>query len=110
MNKKQQILVVCIIGLIFAMIAGFQSGNKDGSSKVNSFEISLKSVKGLQDCLLMAIETDDDKLYVIRCPNSDVSVHWVQGSKNYFTSTADISLTSKIVEKISASSYFGHIL
>jgi hypothetical protein len=52
-------------------------------------EISLTKIKELQDCQMLAIETDGDKIYVIRCPNSDVSLHWTRGSKNYFIHTTE---------------------
>jgi hypothetical protein len=52
-------------------------------------EISLMKIKGLQDCQMLAIETDGTKLYVIRCPNSDVSLHWTQGNKNIFVHTTE---------------------
>jgi len=54
-------------------------------------EISLKKIKGLQDCQMLAIEVDDSKIYVVRCPNSDVSLHWSEGSQNSFVHTIDKS-------------------
>jgi cbb3-type cytochrome oxidase cytochrome c subunit len=52
-------------------------------------EVSLKEVRGLEDCKMLAIEADGNKIYVVRCPNSDVSIHWIKDGQNHFTHTTD---------------------
>jgi cbb3-type cytochrome oxidase cytochrome c subunit len=52
-------------------------------------EVSLKDVRGLDDCKMIAIEADGNKIYVVRCPNSDVSIHWIKDGQKHFTHTTD---------------------
>jgi len=91
--KDKTLLLVCAAGLTLASftVFGLSYLFKEAPQKPESSEISLKSVKGLQDCLMVAIETNDEKLYVVRCPSSDVSIHWVKDEKNYFTHTSESS-------------------
>lgn len=51
--------------------------------------VSLQKVKDLQDCKMVAIEVDSTKIYVIRCPNSDVTTNWAKNAKDYFVHTSE---------------------
>lgn len=51
-------------------------------------QVPLNQIKGLKDCQMFAIEANTTRLYVVRCPNSETSVHWVEGGKKYFVDTA----------------------
>ncbi len=74
------IVVLAVIGLIFLNPSQHESSYR---------EVSLKSIKGLQDCKMIAIETDGDKIYIVRCPSSEVSVHWNVSNRPYFSHTSN---------------------
>jgi hypothetical protein len=82
MNKKLLIGSVVLLG-----IAGLIAITPLPEASYR--EVSLKDVKGLGDCKMLAIEADGNKIYVVRCPNSDVSIHWIKNGQQNFTHTTD---------------------
>ena len=86
MNKRVAMWGIGILASL--LIIGYFLPSSSQEEVVYS-QISLKKVKGLQDCQLIAIEADGNKIYVIRCPNSDVSTHWIKNAKNFFVHTTE---------------------
>lgn len=78
-------LVLFLIGLSVLLIPPLLMSRPD---EVDYSTIPLNQIKGLNDCQLFAIETNNTRLYVVRCPNSDTSVHWVESGKKYFVNTS----------------------
>jgi hypothetical protein len=80
---KSPTVILITIGLMVSLLFLFSP-----KPEVTQGEISLKKVKGLQDCLMVALETSEgNKIYIIRCPNSDVSTHWVKNGEKFFVHT-----------------------
>lgn len=91
MKKFVVIVLAAIGGLIvgLSLVSGvFWLMNTSQDSEFTSSTESLK-VRGLKDCQLIALEVDNTKLYVIRCPQSGVSVRWTKDNKNYFVNTIE---------------------
>lgn len=84
MNKKL-LFGIGFVLLGFELVSFLTSSDEPEPPK----EISLKNVAGLQDCQMMAIEADGNKIYVVRCPNSEVNIHWIKDGKKNFTHTSD---------------------
>ena len=83
MNKK----LLIGAGVVLLALAGLVAITP--LSEASYREISLLDVKGLEDCKMIAIEAEGNKIYVIRCPNSDVSIHWIKDGQKHFTHTTD---------------------
>lgn len=81
-------IVAWLIGLMITFtIVGILAIRLKPNQELTYKTVSLKNIKGLNDCKMFAIESDSTKLYVIRCPNSDVSVRWADDSVDLFTNT-----------------------
>lgn len=84
MTKTQRIILVfAIIFLLFELLFLFVY------KPAAPANVSLKDVEGLKDCQLTVLDSGFDKLYVVRCPLSEVSVHWVTRTKNFFVHTSE---------------------
>lgn len=52
--------------------------------------IPLNNVRGLNDCNLIEMQTDGVKVFIIRCPNSEVNTVWqLPKGQTVMTSTSD---------------------
>jgi hypothetical protein len=47
------------------------------SSEVPTYKfIPLREVRGLNDCSLIEMQTDGTRVFIVRCPNSEVNTLW----------------------------------
>lgn len=82
---KREILVTVVVTVVTMLMLIAMLPDEDLEMEYKS--TSLKTVRGLHDCQLFAIESNATKLYVIRCPNSEVSVRWSERRKQFVTLT-----------------------
>lgn len=65
------------------------------SSPPNEWKVEhqdLSTVSGLQDCTYLEVYTGGRLLYVIRCPNSEVSTNFKSGKTRQSVNTIDASV------------------
>lgn len=84
MNKT----VVGVTAVLSIAVLGLVALIPSPPSEPSYSQVPLNQIKGLKDCTMYAIEANSTRLYVVRCPNSETSVHWVNDGKKYFVNTA----------------------
>lgn len=83
MNKTAVGVTVVLSLTVLGLVALIPTPQSEPSYS----QVPLNQIKGLKDCQMYAIEANTTRLYVVRCPNSETSVHWVEGGKKYFVNT-----------------------